>query len=153
MVIHPGQSDLADAIGSIYDSTIDPTTWPLALRSMSGLVDAFFSSIVVLDHPGASIEVHSRWGGDTAWIDLLDRKYAGMMPFLPVLDRFGVGQPFNMAMAADLLADPGVWHGEFTTEWARPAGVRDSASVILERTRSRSVALRASSSAWPIDSV
>lgn len=138
---HPDGARLADAIGSIYESTIDPSTWPQALRSMSGLVDAFFSSIVVLDHSTSSIQVHSRWGGDTMWIDLLDRKYAGMMPFLPVLDRFGVGQPFNMTMAADLLADPAVWHGEFTTEWAQPAGVRDSASVILERTRSRSVAL------------
>ncbi len=64
-----------------------------------------------------------------------------MMPFLPVLDRFGIGQPFNMTMAADLLADPAVWHGEFATEWAQPAGVRDSASVILQRTGLRSVAL------------
>lgn len=138
---HPDGARLADAIGSIYESAIDPSMWPLALHRMSGLVDAFFSSIVVLDHPGTSIEVHSRWGGDATWIDLLDRKYAGRMPFLPVLDRFRVGQPFNMTMAANLLADPAVWHGEFTTEWAQPAGVRDSASVILERTRSRSVAL------------
>ncbi len=48
---HPDQSELADAIGSIYESTINPAHWTLALQGMSALVDAFFSSIVVLDHP------------------------------------------------------------------------------------------------------
>jgi hypothetical protein len=41
----PGQSDIADVVGLIYESTIDPGTWSFALQGMSGPVNAFFSSI------------------------------------------------------------------------------------------------------------
>jgi DNA-binding CsgD family transcriptional regulator len=104
---------------------------------MCGLVGAFFGSITIANPVISSFRFVSRWGGDPYWIDLLDRKYANMMPFLSVLDRFEIGQPFNMAMAAAQLGDDTVWDGPFVTEWANPAGVGDSASAILLRSKHR----------------
>jgi DNA-binding CsgD family transcriptional regulator/PAS domain-containing protein len=136
-VVHPSHQQLSNVIGSIYDSAVDPRQWPTALEGMCGLVDAFFGSITIANPVISSFRFVSRWGGDPYWIDLLDRKYANMMPFLPVLDRFEVGAPFNMAMAAAQLGDDTVWDSPFVTEWANPAGVGDSASAILLRSKHR----------------
>lgn len=134
---YPSHQRLSQAIGTIYDSAVDPRLWPAAIEEMCGLVGSFFGSITILDPGVQAFRFVSRWGGDPYWIDLLDAKYANLMPFIPVLDRFDVGQPFNLAMAADLLGDPNVWDGPFTTEWATPAGVRDAASAVLQRSAHR----------------
>jgi DNA-binding CsgD family transcriptional regulator len=131
----PSEQILSDVIGSIYDSVIDPAGWTFALQKMCGLVDAFFGSISIVDPVTSSVRFVTRWGGDPFWIDLLDRKYAVMMPFMPILHRIGVGEPFNTGMAAGHLADPAVWDSPFVVDWAVPAGVRDTASVILQRSR------------------
>ena len=104
---------------------------------MCSLVGAFFGSITIANPAISSFRFVSRWGGDPHWIDLLDRKYANMMPFLPVLDRFNIDEPFNMAMAAAQLGDDTVWDGPFVTEWANPAGIGDSASAVLIRSKHR----------------
>ncbi len=125
----------------IYDSAIDPALWPRALEGMCGLIDAFFGSLTVFDRSLESVRFLSRWGGDPYWIDLLDRKYANMMPFLPILDRFELGQPFNMMTAAGYLGDPEMWNGPFVTEWAGPAGLRDTAAAVVLRTDRRVVSI------------
>ena len=140
----PSDQVLSDVIGSIYDCVVDPSGWTLALQQMCELVDAFFGSISIVDPVASSARFLSRWGGDPYWIDLLDRKYAPMMPFMPILDRITVGEPFNMGMAAGHLADPTVWDSPFVVEWAVPAGVRDTASVILQRSPSGLAALNLS---------
>ena len=132
---------MSDVIGSIYDSALDPGLWTQALEGMCGLVDSFFGSISIADPRVSTFRFVSRWGGDPYWIGLLDQKYANMMPFASVLDRFEIGQPFNMSMAAELLGDASVWDGPFVTEWANPAGVGDSASAILLRSKHRMAAL------------
>jgi DNA-binding CsgD family transcriptional regulator len=140
----PSDHDLSDVIGSIYDSVVDPAGWTLALQQMCDLVDAFFGSISIVDPAASSARFICRWGGDPYWIDLLDQKYAAMMPFMPILHRISVGEPFNMGMAAGHLADPAVWDSPFVVEWAVPAGVCDTASVILQRSQSGLAALNLS---------
>ena len=133
----PGHQRISDVIGAIYDSAIDPDRWTFALQEMCGLIDSFFGSLTIADSLRPSIRLASRWGGDPYWIDLLDRKYANMMPFISVLDRFDIGQPFNNLMMMEQLGDSQVMNGPFVTEWATPAGVRDAANVILMRSKHR----------------
>jgi DNA-binding CsgD family transcriptional regulator/PAS domain-containing protein len=137
VLVQPGHQQLSKVIGAIYDSAIDPQLWPVALEEMCGLVGAFFGSITIASPASSTFQFVSRWGGDPYWIELLDRKYANLMPFLPVLDRFELCEPFNMAMAAAYLDDDSVWDGPFVTEWANPAGVGDSASAVLLRSQHR----------------
>lgn len=132
-----GHQHFSSVIGTIYDSAIDPAMWPDALAGMCGLLRACFGSITIANPVTSSFRFVARWGGDPYWIDLLDRKYANMMPFLPVLDQFEPGEPFNMSMAAALLNDDSVWDGPFVKEWATPAGIGDSASAILLRSHHR----------------
>jgi hypothetical protein len=94
----PSHQRLSDVIGAIYDSAIEPDRWSCALQAMCGLIDSFFGSLTIVDSLQPSVRLASRWGGDPYWIDLLDRKYASMMPFISVLDRFAIGQPFNNLM-------------------------------------------------------
>ena len=135
--LQPSHQRMSDVIGTIYDSAIDPDRWSNALQEMCGLIDSFFGSLTIVDSLRPSLRLASRWGGDPYWIDLLDRKYANMMPFISVLDKFDIGQPFNNMMMMEQLGDTHVMDGPFTTEWATPAGVRDAANVILMRSKHR----------------
>lgn len=135
--MQPGHQHFSRVIGTIYDSAMDAAQWPAALEGMCELLHASFGSITIANPTTATFSFVARWGGDPYWIDLLDRKYANMMPFLPVLDQFELGEPFNMGMAAALLGDEHVWDGPFVTEWATPAGIGDSASAILMRSHHR----------------
>lgn len=136
----------SDVIGLIYDAAIEPVRWPSALEGMCGLVDAFFGSISVIDQRVASVRFLSKWGGDPYWVDLLDRKYASMMPFIPILHRFDIGESFNIATATDFLGELDLGQRPFVTEWAMPAGVGDSASVVLQRNSHRVAAISLSTS-------
>lgn len=133
----PSHQRMSDVIGLIYDSAVDPKQWPRALEHMCGLIDSGFGSITIADPGLPNFRFVSRWGGDPYWVDLLDHKYANMMPFASVLDRFDIGLPFNLAMAAEMLGDADVWNGPFNTEWAVPAGVRDAASAVVLRSARR----------------
>lgn len=126
---------MSTVIGSIYDSAVDPQLWPRAVEGMCGLIDSFFGSITLADPKVPNYLCVSRWGGDPYWIDLLDKKYANLMPYIAVLDRFEPGEPFNLSMAANYLGGAEAANGLFTTEWAIPAGVRDAAIVNLYQSK------------------
>ncbi len=117
-------SQKSDAIGTIYDAAIDPSVWPRALEHMCKTIDASFGSITIVDPHGSDVRVISRWVGDPLWLAKLDAQYAVMMAFMSVLDRFEVGEPFSMPMAAEILGDPDVWSSEFVTDWQPPPGSR-----------------------------
>lgn len=152
MSTNRSSSDLSAVIGQIYDGVVEPRRWPIALESMCDLIDAAFGSISVFDPSAPAVRFVSSWGGDPYWINLLGTTYANLMPFMPVLDQFPIGMPFNMSMAAGRLGDVSVWEGAFVKEWVRPAGYADAASAVLQRSHQRmvTIALTTASSRPPV---
>jgi DNA-binding CsgD family transcriptional regulator/PAS domain-containing protein len=124
----------SDVIGRIYDCAVDPARWPVALEEMCGLIGATLGSVSVLDCKQQTIRFATQWGGDPYWMKLLFEKYAPLMPFYRMLPLLELGEAANTQIMMDRLGDPDTRNSPFFTEWAEPAGYRDTASSVIMRT-------------------
>lgn len=135
------QQRLSEAIGAVYDTVIDGGLWTHTIERLCGLIGAGFGSLAVIDPAIPTVRFLASWGSDPHWARLLEEKYAVMMPYYSVLDRFAVGEPFNGAMMERHFDGPDVSTGTFVREWAEPFGVMDSVNTIVTRNCSRYVTL------------
>jgi DNA-binding CsgD family transcriptional regulator len=125
---------LSTVIGKIYDSAIDPELWPVALEAACGLIGATLGTVSVIDFKRRSINFTKEWGLDPYWKKLHDEKYGALMPFYSILPQFAIGETANTQMMMDKLGDQNARQSPFFTEWAEPAGYRDTATSIIMRT-------------------
>lgn len=130
--------DLSETIAAIYDSAIDATRWPEALRLMCGLVGSDTGGIAVHAAGTHTALLNQRWGGDPYWLRLFEEKYAALLPFHSVLPRLDVGVVFNNEALLDELGDRSVLEGPFFKEWVEPAGYCDTICAVVMRSGCRS---------------
>ncbi len=132
--------ELHETIGHIYDSTLDPERWPVALKAMCAIFDAIQGSITVLDSTANSIRFATEWTDDPHWPHwrkLLDEKYAAQMPFFQVLRKYETSEVYNTEMLAERGGIADVYNMPFFRDWALPAGRRDTIGSVILKSPSR----------------
>lgn len=130
-------------IGLVYDSALDTGVWPTALEALCGLFDGFmYGSISVMDPVLRSNRLAREWCADPEWPkwrQLLVEKYEAQIPFYENLSRCDIGTVHNTEDGAGLMGMTveDAYRMPFFTEWALPAGRRDSLGSVIMRSANR----------------
>ncbi|WP_291850467.1 helix-turn-helix transcriptional regulator [Bradyrhizobium sp.] len=139
MSIDIAPDKLSDVIGKIYDSAVDPALWPLALEGACGLIGATHSYIGIYDSDRWGMRYGPQWGGDPHWMKLYREKYGEMMPFWKIIPKFDVGEVISSRRTFEIAGgnEEEIRKSPFFTEWADPAGHRDSVTSIVSRSETQ----------------
>jgi DNA-binding CsgD family transcriptional regulator len=119
-------------VGAIYDTALDRSLWPAALRQTAVFVQGLGASVYWHDAAAKSGDVYLEDGGIAPyWRDLYFAKYVKLDPTL-TRNFFAVtGEPLA---TADLLPYTEFLQTRFYLEWARPQGLVDFVSATLEKS-------------------
>lgn len=130
---------LSAVIGKVYDCTIDPALWPDALESACGLIGATMGSVAIFDFQQIVARWSAQWGGDLAWTQLYQEKYAAMMPFWPAMRREEVGDISDTRRLCEKIgiSTEEFRESRFFQEWAKPAGYHDVIACTIMRSGSQ----------------
>jgi DNA-binding CsgD family transcriptional regulator/PAS domain-containing protein len=139
--IDTDENHLHDAIGLVYDSALDKSQWPLALKAMARLVDACTGEILVHDTARREIKMATQWNEIEDWPKWqrqFDETYAPLMPFFASLPKFEIGAVHNTADMARMSGRTDDYYQDrFFQEWAFPAGLRDTMASTLIKSPNR----------------
>ena len=118
-------------IGDIYDTVLDRSLWPTALRNASGFIQGQASAIFWKDAASNCGDVFFDDGGITPeFRRLYFEKYIALNPTTTPRFFMEAGEP---AATADLLPYDEFLQTRFYLEWAKPQGLVDFVSVFLEK--------------------
>jgi DNA-binding CsgD family transcriptional regulator/PAS domain-containing protein len=139
MPIDIAPESLSDVIGKIYDSAVNPALWPVALEGACGLIGATHSYIGIYDSDRWGMRYGPQWGGDPHWMKLYREKYGEMMPFWKIIPKFDVGEVISSRRTVEIAGgnEEEIRKSPFFTEWADPAGYRDSVTSIVSRSETQ----------------
>ena len=118
-------------IGDIYDTVLDRSLWPTALRNASGFIQGQASAIFWKDAVSNCGDVFFDDGGIAPeFRRLYFEKYIALNPTTTPRFFMEAGEP---AATADLLPYDEFLQTRFYLEWAKPQGLVDFVSVFLEK--------------------
>ena len=124
--------DFSKLVGAIYDTALDRSLWPAALKQTAGFVEGVAATVYWHDAASKSGDVYLEDDGIAPyWRDLYFEKYVKLNPTL-TRNFFAVtGEPLA---TADLLPYDEFLQTRFYLEWARPQGLVDFVSATLEKS-------------------
>jgi DNA-binding CsgD family transcriptional regulator len=126
---------LSDLIAEIYDTVLDRSLWPAALKKTTAFVPGYASAIYWNDAANNSGDVFFDDGGiDPKYRQLYFEKYVALNPTLTPRCFAAVEEP---AATADLVPYDEFLNTRFYREWARPQGLVDFVSIFLEKTAAK----------------
>jgi DNA-binding CsgD family transcriptional regulator len=127
---------LSSLIGEIYDTALDRTLWPAALRKIAAFVPGVSAAVFWNDIASNSGDVYFDDGGiDPIYRALYFEKYVKLNPI--TTPRF-FAQPEVPVATSDLVPYPEFLTTRFYREWAQPQGLVDFASITLEKSTTKS---------------
>jgi DNA-binding CsgD family transcriptional regulator len=107
---------------------------------MSKQIDGCHGSLSVLDTTRQEIRFATEWTSTPdwpKWRQLLDEKYAAMMPFYATLTQCDIGEVYNTAQMAGMIGHPNIYEHPFFEEWALPSGRRDTVGSVVMKSPGR----------------
>ncbi len=119
---------LADLIGDIHDTVLDPALWTKVLAGISDFVGGQAGCLVSKDPASKSGTIYYQVGFDPHYIQTYAETYAQFDP-LVTLPRFG-----QVVSIPDLVSYDEYRHGPFYQEYLRPQGWVDAAMVTLAKS-------------------
>jgi DNA-binding CsgD family transcriptional regulator len=126
---------LSGLIAEIYDTVLDRTLWPAALKKVTAFVQGQASAIYWNDVANNSGDVFFDDGGiSPEWRQLYFEKYVSLNPTLTPRSFAAVEEP---AATADLVPYDEFLRTRFYREWAKPQGLVDFVSIFLEKTAAK----------------
>lgn len=118
---------MADAIGAIYDSAVDPDRWEDALRLVAGLIGGRTASIGISDALTRETITRVSWGVPEPFLSTYD-EHVATMPFYTLYAAMAVEE----AKAGSAMYDMDAFlDSRFYREWAQPQGLIDVAALCL----------------------
>jgi hypothetical protein len=130
---------LSELIGHIYDAALDPARWIDVLEKIARFVGGPAASLVSKDAANKTGEFAFQAGLDPAYVQLYFDKYIRLDPNTTGQVLAKVEEPVSVV---DCLPYDEFVETRFYQEWARPQGLVDAVSAVLERsTTSAALAL------------
>jgi DNA-binding CsgD family transcriptional regulator len=124
-------SDLSALIEAIYDTTLDRTIWPDALAKAAEFVGGPAATIFSKNPSAGNGNIYYESGTDPYYRDLYFEKYVKLDPATTGHYWAAVEQPIA---TADLMPYPEFLETRFYKEWARPQGLVDFVSAVLDKS-------------------
>jgi DNA-binding CsgD family transcriptional regulator len=121
---------LPDLIGGIYETAVNPASWPEVLGNVASFVGGQSVGLVSSYMSHQRVDVHRHFGCDPHYLQLYRDRHLTFDPLSP-LPFFAVG---DVATSKDYMPQAEFQDGRFYREWLRPQGMVDAASVVLEKT-------------------
>jgi DNA-binding CsgD family transcriptional regulator/PAS domain-containing protein len=122
---------LSSLVADIYDTVLDRSLWPTALRKASGFIQGQASAIFWKDAASNCGDVFFDDGGiEPDFKRLYFEKYIALNPTTTPRFFMEAGEP---AATADLIPYDQFLQTRFYLEWAKPQGLVDFVSVFLEK--------------------
>ena len=123
---------VSQLIGDIYDASLDPGLWPLALEKTCRYVEGMSSTLESHDPTEGRPQYQFEWGNDPHYARLYSETYVKLSPVLvPTLLHAQVG---DVLAIADLIPYHEFLASRFYKEWAAPQGIVDAVSVTLDKS-------------------
>ena len=122
---------LSGLIGDIYDAAIDQSLWPTVLERAAQFIGGVGATLFSRDAAAQLGSVHHDAGIDRYYRQLYFDEYITLDPAATGQFFAEVGQPFA---AADLMPYDRFVETRFYREWARPQGLVDFVSAILDKS-------------------
>src|SRR5947209_8326663 len=124
-------TQLSGLIGDIHDAALDEALWSEVVgqagRFVGGPSAAIFSKSAV----AGTGDVHYQVGIEAHWRQLYFEKYVRLDPATVGHQLAEIGQPIGVE---DLMPYPEFAQSRFYREWARPQGIVDFASAVLDKS-------------------
>ena len=118
-------------IGDIYDTVIDPATWPDVLRRTASFVGGQAAGLIARDTVNRSADASYSVGVDPHYLQLYLDQDARLDPTPTSFYFFDIGE---VVCTVDLMPYEEFQETRFFQEWARPQGWVDSVQAILEKS-------------------
>jgi DNA-binding CsgD family transcriptional regulator len=119
-------------IGHIYDASIDPALWPAVLTKLKRYIGGSAATIVSKDAAVKSLNVYYECRGiDSGYRQLYLDKYAKLDPLTTGHVLAEIEQPI---CTGDVMPYDEFFKTRFYREWARPQGLVDFATAVLEKS-------------------
>jgi hypothetical protein len=127
---------LSSLIGDIYDTTLDRSLWPSALKKITKFVRGEAAAVFWSDAANNSGDIYLEDGGIPPYYrDLYFEKYVKLNP--TTTPRFFADAETPIS-TGDLLPYDEFLQTRFYREWARPQRLVDFASITLEKSATKS---------------
>jgi DNA-binding CsgD family transcriptional regulator len=122
---------LSDLIGTVYDTTLDRTLWPEALRKLAEFVGGPAATIFSKNPSARNGSAYFDFGVDPHFRQLYFDSYVKLDPATTGHCFAEIGHPIA---TADLLPYPEFLETRFYKEWAAPQGLVDFVSAVLDKS-------------------
>ena len=130
------QERLSALIGQIYDCTIDPGQWPIAMKEICSSLDCIGSAMLVHDLRGLPPTFLYSWNTDRKWLKryLEYASEVGELYKTPDVFNLPIDNPIVLSHTFD---DKALREIRVYREWAEPQGVCDFIQTAALRTPDR----------------
>ena len=125
------EQQLSELIGEIYDAALDPSLWTDVVGKAAGFVGGSAAAIFSKSPTAGNGNVYYEAGTDPYYRDLYFEKYVKLDPSTCGHYFADVEQPIAMA---DLMPYSEFLETRFYEEWARPQGLVDFVSAVLDKS-------------------
>lgn len=124
-------ASLSCALGTLYDSVIDPQRWPAALAEMSSFVGGSSALLFHQDLALGQGDFFYSHNADPNWTRLYFEKYIPLNPVLPLAGYMEVGA---CAALSGMLDVNEYKSSQFYVEWAAPQRFLDVVVTVLDKS-------------------
>jgi len=123
--------DFSSLISNIYDASLDPALWIDVLAQTARFVGGPAASLVSKDATSRTGQLAFQFGLDPEYVQSYFDKYVRLDPNTTGQFFAKIGQPVAVA---DFMPYEDFVETRFFKEWARPQGLVDAVSSVLERS-------------------
>src|SRR3569623_1535242 len=119
-------------IGEIYDAALEPSLWPIALSRIAAIVGGISGSLVSKDATSKTAFILYNDGViDPHYVDLYFSHYVKLDPSTTGHYFSSICEPIG---TADIVPYDEFLQTRFYNEWAKPQGLVDFDSTVLDKT-------------------
>jgi DNA-binding CsgD family transcriptional regulator len=123
---------LSSIIGDIYDAALDPDHWEYVLESTCKFFHGMFGGLGSFDRLSNKLNMSKNWGYDPKFLQSYVDHYSKINVL--AIASMGIVKAGDVITNNDLMSEH-EWHASrIYREWARPQGVGDSITAVLEKT-------------------
>jgi hypothetical protein len=128
-------AQLSSLVGGVYDAALDPALWPNVLAQSARFVGGLSAGLYFKDATSKNGNVYYDAGGiELHYRHLYFDKYFKLDPFTTGRVFAEIGEPVSVT---DIMPYDEVFETRLYKEWARPQGLVDFVTAVLERSGTR----------------
>ena len=122
---------LSHLVGAIYDSALDPASWPGTLTDIRLELDFASAGMALVEYPSGDVPLHIMVGPEPYWMER-SASYGA-----DVVDLWGGAEkmwafPLHEPVVLSRIRERSEWtNNRYYKEWAEPQGLRDVLAIAL----------------------